>query len=381
MYILLKPFYFWDSGLLQIADFVLIFLILISMIKIIISKKITIPYPSFTVLSLLFLFYVVLVNSIWYIILGNENMFLTNNLFYIYNTLVMLVILFLYYKNVEKFLKTFYCGIVTSIFVQSILFFFVSGDETRTTLFFNNPNQLGYYSLLCLAFLMIIERKINVKTSIFILSVICSFFLIFVSASLGAITGALFIYISYILIAKKKGWIKYFSWLTVLFSILFVYLLITNNPIVYNRFEILNKIIWRFQNSNVYGEGFITERAYDRIINHPEYWLFGAGEGLYTRFNSLADHEIHSTLANIFFSYGLIGFILFLTMLVYIIKKNKWIYAYPVFAILIYGLTHNGIRQSMMWIMFSMLIIITGKIESHKVNGNKNGYKNNLITV
>lgn len=368
LYILIKPVYLWDSGLPQISDILLVLLIVFFFIKMKFFEKFHIPYPKFTLVAILFLFYVIFINSIWYMVLGNESILLKNSLFYIYNIMVMLVIIILYHKNVNNFLTTIYYGVVTSVFIQVIFYFLLTRDGIRTTLLFNNPNQLAYYALLCLAYLFIIERNIKVRTPVFMSAILGSVFLIITTASLGAVSGAIVLYVFYIITSKKKGLLGLINWLTVVISSIVFYIILSNNPFENNKFEILDVVIKRLQTSNLYGEGFILERAYDRILHHPEYWLFGAGEGVYERFNSLASHEIHSTLGNIFFSYGFIGFLLFITLLLIIFLKNKWIYAYPIIGIMIYGLTHNGIRQSMMWIMFAMLLIVTSEVDKCKVD-------------
>src|SRR5690625_4024888 len=80
-YILLKPFYLWSSGLPQIADFILVILIIVAVFKVKFKRNEKIPYIIFTLVSILLLYHVIFVNSIWHIVLGNENSLLFNSLF------------------------------------------------------------------------------------------------------------------------------------------------------------------------------------------------------------------------------------------------------------------------------------------------------------
>lgn len=362
LYILLKPFYLWSSGLPQIADFILVILIIVAVFKVKFKRNEKIPYIIFTLVSILLLYHVIFVNSIWYIVLGNENSLLFNSLFYIFNVLAMLAVLYLHYDKVESLLKSIYYGVVCSVGIQCILYFIVGGGNLRETIFFNNPNQLAYYALFCLAYLLIVERVLNFRSLIYIFAMLGCLFLIFISASLGALAGAIFMLSVYSFVSRKKGVVRFVTTSITISSLAFLYLLMFDNPLIY-RINFLNTFVWRFNNSSVSGEGFIVERAYDRILNHPEYWFFGAGEGDYTRFDSVASYEIHSTLGTMFFSYGIIGFFLFSFMLIYVFHKSRWIYGYPIIAILIYGLTHNGLRNSMLWLMFSLIILVFSIIE------------------
>lgn len=102
-------------------------------------------------------------------------------------------------------------------------------------------------------------------------------------------------------------------------------------------------------------ENLITDRGYYRITEYPEYWILGAGEGAYLeRFGRIM--EFHSTLGNIQVSYGIIGLILFLKFLYLALKNNKFRDWYILFCILIYGITHNGIRNSLFWIFLALLV-------------------------
>ena len=364
MYIVLKPFYLWSSGLPQIADFILAFVVLMAIFYVKLPKNKIVEHNKFILVALLFVFYVTLVNFVWFIILGDEYSLIFNVLFYVFNILSMIAIILLHNSGLFKgLLVVVYKGIVASVLLQCVLYLFLGNDDPgRATNFFNNPNQLAYYALFCLSFLLIIERKIKYRTVIFIMAVLACFFLIFITLSLGAIAGALFLFVVHVFISRKKGLYKFISLSLSVFAVVFLYILTTNIDFLYYRHELLDRLLWRFERGNVSGESFIIERAYDRILNHPEYWILGAGEGAYDRFNSVANYEIHSTLGTVFFSYGAIGLLLFAAMLFYIFYKNKIIYAYPIVAIMIYGLTHNGLRNSMLWLMFALLIIASVKV-------------------
>ena len=49
---------------------------------------------------------------------------------------------------------------------------------------------------------------------------------------------------------------------------------------------------------------------------------------------------------------------MFLILLFTIIKQSEIKFSYPLIPIFIYGLTHNGIRQTLFWIVLALLIVI-----------------------
>ena len=55
----------------------------------------------------------------------------------------------------------------------------------------------------------------------------------------------------------------------------------------------------------------IEERGIDKILNEPHKILYGAGEGMYSRFKGKFENEIHSTFPSILFYYGIIPFFIF----------------------------------------------------------------------
>lgn len=353
IYLILKPFYLWGSGLPQLSDIVLSIVIILTVGILIIYKKI--HNIKIVVISIVLLGYIIFVNLIWYLILYYNTSLLFNNLFYIFNILIMLSIIYLYKDKTNYFLKVVFYGICSSILLQVFLYVISNENQIRETLYFNNPNQLAYYSLLCLGILLIIYEQIKINKILFYSSLISIFLLIIVSSSQAALFSAIIVYFLYVYISKKdKIDLIIHSFLIVL-SFVFVFIIIKGNNIL--DIKPLETLIWRFEKSSINNSSFISERGYERILMHPEYWLFGAGEGVYSRFNDPVNYEIHSTLGTLFFSYGIIGTLIFGTLLYLIIKYNKFKTYYPLIGIVIYGLSHNGLRNSLLWMLLAMLIM------------------------
>ncbi|MDZ7736197.1 MAG: hypothetical protein U5P41_08920 [Gammaproteobacteria bacterium] len=105
-------------------------------------------------------------------------------------------------------------------------------------------------------------------------------------------------------------------------------------------------------------------RGYTRIIEHPGYLLFGAGEGAYHRF--LPKYEFHSSLGTVLFCYGLPGTIAFTAMLWAIIRRRLLPGAILLMPALVYGLAHQGLRFTMFWVMLACIAVAIHLKSQHK---------------
>jgi hypothetical protein len=98
-------------------------------------------------------------------------------------------------------------------------------------------------------------------------------------------------------------------------------------------------------------------RGYDRIWRHPEYLVLGAGEGAYHRFtrSAAAGREMHSTLGTVLYSYGIIGAALFALLLFGVFRRAQLRHFAYTFPLVLYGLTHQGLRTTMLWVFMGLV--------------------------
>ena len=354
LYFILKPFYFWTSGLPQVSDAILLIMTVLYLFKdrfiISFSKKSKI----FICTSLVFVLYVIFINTIWSLILNGNLEVFTASAFYIYNFVVSLMVLMLYYEYQDVFYKYMYKSILISIFMQLVIYLASGGfDGTRSLGFFNNPNQLGYHNLLMLAFLIMISQRKKLKTGLYLTSVLSTLILCFSSLSKAAIiayAGMLFYY-SFIKMMAKTFDKKAFIYMLIATLIISAAYYFNREVIASNQLyiSVMNGVstIGMDRDDNLAGRG------YYRLIHYPQYLIFGAGEGEYLRFKYYI--EFHSTLGNILMSYGIIGLFLYLASIIFAIKNNGWKDTYIIFFIFLYGLTHNGIRNTLLWILVASI--------------------------
>jgi hypothetical protein len=106
---------------------------------------------------------------------------------------------------------------------------------------------------------------------------------------------------------------------------------------------------------------FFEERGYDRIENHSEYLLFGAGEGATTRFAEttiIGTHEIHSSAGTLLFAYGIVGAAMFLVFLWRVVRGAAMRSALMLLPALAYTVAHQGLRFNSLWVLVGVFIVL-----------------------
>lgn len=275
--------------------------------------------------------------------------------FYYYNLLVMAFAFALYSRYRKDFLRvTIYSLILVAglqIFLASVLGL---GGGGRETLFFTNPNQLGYYGLSALVAVFILDEELKLNPLIIYAAFAMFTYLILESVSKAALGSAAILLVVYLVVNGKFNVRAIASILGILLSLLII---ITSTSFGQ---EFLNNWAYREATSQIEQAG-VTQmeyRGYDRILNHPYYLILGAGEGAYNRFDTFIEgHEMHSSVGTIIFCYGIPGTILFgrfLWSLFRGLSFGRILYSLPLFA---YGVTHMGLRFTIFWIALILLPI------------------------
>jgi hypothetical protein len=278
-------------------------------------------------------------------------------MFYIFNFIASVIVVSLYKKYGERIYKLIYFTALASIIFQFIIFSLSGGfTGNRVMAYFNNPNQLGYHCVLTLALLLFISEKLDINGIWLMIGIFFTTVLCLVSLSKAAIISFLGMLLYFILLrfkdlifAKKISKTS----LVLVLIIIAVPIAYQYNNEVFSSNSLFESVKYRLSTVGQSEDDNLTQRGYDRLFVYPQYLLFGAGEGVYSRFGSMI--EIHSTLGNILMSYGLIGISLYIAILFAALKKNKWKGLYIIVFITLFGLTHNGIRNTLFWIMLALI--------------------------
>lgn len=376
-YIALKPLYLRSSGSLQVADVFLLLCLLWLIIRD--HGRISFQKGNSRILVLFFALFVyqAFINIIWSAILGQ--MIIKPTLYYGFNFLVVCVTLAVAEKADYIELSNYIIkGCFASLIITSIGLFLRLGGARRLG-FFNNPNQLGYYALIMLTFLLFYFQKTNLFTKVAIgLMAIWS---IIASASKAAFIGAVIVIFLYTLFGKghegrtSNRLILQIIILTASAGLLYILFFSDNQVVLSNRtlfFLRRRMLAMSTENDSALGTG----RGYGRIFEMNGNFLWGMGEGGFDRFSSLNGNEAHSTYVTLFVSYGLFGFLgyIYLFKRMVLCRKDLWQNLVLLSGILIYSVTHNGLRNSLLWILMALLYY------SGSCDYNKNSLTQNTVT-
>jgi hypothetical protein len=265
----------------------------------------------------------------------------------------------------------------------------------RYEYFFNGPNQLAYFSIcLFLVYFAICNCRLNLELylvialTVFIvlttgsrsayLSMIPLFLLIMWSerSSMINLTGLAIIPLAIFIFFNQFNFPLYKPMLDVnqLSAPLDKTISIVNQK-VSSSTSVLKKTIARTDQLNTKKQESdvnsihvqLLARGYFRILDHPQYLLFGSGQGKDDRFNQYqgAADEIHNSLLAVFFYYGLLGLILFSLFIWKLFEhKKNLLFMTPLF---VYGLFTYGLRSPYFWLALSFIALMPDLFKSEKV--------------
>lgn len=312
------------------------------------NKKVIFYLAMFTI-------YVIFVNSI-ISIYNNSALALKYNLYYLFNFMVFIIFLDILSKN-KVYIKYIFYSLTISLLIQFLL---MLGGYGRTwlgyqhILFFNNPHQLGYYSLLLASLLLLVgvyRKTMPLQLlSIIGIAIYLSISALSISSSLAIAVGSTF-YVMRQTKQKSRGF-----YLIVAISII---LSLVIGKTIYQKVVVSNPYInieEKIGSKTSRSGGWQAGRGYDTLFEDPQYLILGMGE-----FPGRFHNEFHSILGNILRSYGIVGLSLLL-IFGYLVFKHKPLFTFYYFIpILMYGLAHNGIRQPFLWIYLAMVLSLFEK--------------------
>lgn len=350
--IILKPVYLWKSGIPQIADILLMFSFILFYITF--GLKTHPQMNKLINIQIIFIYYILLANLCWELILNGGLSVLRISAYYIYNFFVCLFAMMLHHKYNKRLFHLVYNAVFLSVILQMATFMLQGGfTGHRSVAYFNNPNQLGYHSLLCTALMLFLSQRTAVRKITLILGLFFTGILVMASLSKAAIIPYFVMLLYYILIYKKKNRciVRIMFFIVVAFFLLS--LLLLPDLYILKPGTLLYSVNHRISLIGTDTDDSLAGRGYTRLLDYLAYLPVGIGEGAYYRFEPPG--EFHSTLGNLLLSYGIIGLGCFLMMLYIVLKKNNYQELYLFLCILLYGLTHNGIRNPFLWMLLGLV--------------------------
>ncbi len=339
LFLLLAPFYLFPSGLPQPANFIMVGL----MGLLFLAKGVYLQDRLMPAVQLLaaFVGYVFAVNLV-YACLTSVPSLIVNSTYYLYNFLAFLSVLILFSHYGRSFSRLTLHLLFGAVVIQVLLSFFVGTELFRQNLFFNNPNQLGYYALLSMALFSYLSRHLTLEPWYQIAFYLGAIYLVVISLSKAALLGILMLIA--LLFFKRPRVALWLAGLVVL-GLLFT-----------PPGQELQQKLTRRADTVQADDDLLVGRGYDRILHHPGRWLLGAGEGAFGRFDSvLTGREMHSSWGTLFFSYGLVGSALFCGFLLLVVRQGGFAVLVHLLPVFLYGLTHNGLRFTPLWLLLAFM--------------------------
>lgn len=297
-----------------------------------------------------FVGYTFLVNSL-VAITGQDPEPLLYSLYYTQALLACLVVVFVF-RNWAQAPMALHGAIVLALLIQAVTFLVIGITEgERAMLLFGNPNQLGFFALLALGYVLHLHTMAASSRLSTVIGAGIAIALVLLSLSKAAIVASIVMLLLFVCLGPFKG--------TILrrgrpFLILAMPALLGLLIFLYrDEIAFANVVIDRLSAIGLSEDDSLAGRGYSRIAIWPQYLFLGAGEGLVDRWGTKT--EIHSMLGTLLFSYGLPGIVIIASLFAVIWRRNRrgmLIYGLP---ILLYSLTHQPMRQPMMWILLLLI--------------------------
>jgi hypothetical protein len=352
IFLVASSVYVFDAGLPQPADLLMASLVAVLATGFIIKPPV---HSDLVFVGALFVGYTALVNLLWYTQYQSDRFWLTA-LYYAFDFGALMVVVSLVRALGERFITATRIAIAVAIVLEIVALSVLPRSSIRSVGTFNNPNQLGYWGLMIGCCWLVLKRDEKLS-AIDILVLSAAGYVSAESLSKAATLAFTLVFLMGIVFQRLTRSAKLMLLVMVFVGTSTVLL----DPRSVERFfevDIVKRVDNRLGSIGQQGDDSLDGRGYDRIWRHPEHLVFGAGEGALHRFTNEVwekDKEMHSTLGTVLFSYGVIGFSLFCALLLMVFRRAPRVYALYSLPIWAYGMTHQGLRDTMLWVFLGMV--------------------------
>ena len=328
------PIHVFGSGMPQPGDL----LMLLAIATIALSYGARIVYPNrlrpFVGFLVGFATWTALVNLAFAFLLS-EPLMLIPMTYYAYNGIVTLAMVALFVRHrLSLFMFTSNLALLALAVYGVLALFLFDASSVRQTGLFNNPNQLAYFALLMASLFFAVPRGIQRPAYQESLVVGLTLVLITLSVSRAGLMAAVPLLLR-VLGGGRRG---------ILVTLLIIIILLVTQAALPGFSDSLNLRLSHTTSDD--------ERGYERILKFPEYLLLGSGEGANYRWGT--QMEFHSTFGVLAHSYGIVGSALFAGLVLQSYRIGGIRYFVPMIPALVYGLTHQGLRFTELWMVIAL---------------------------
>ena len=361
-FFVLSPFYFFPSGMPQPADY----LIPLIFVIILLGGKLGIYQGLGPILKATTRFFAVLlaVALCWTLLelarkdLGFEKAFtayMKPVLFYTFNAIAVFCFCRLISINPKYAVVSTMCGSLMTLIIQFGLIVVEFGFRkipVRVVGNFNNPNQMCYFAILNGVIAIAIcgyflnkgaRRRTNPSGFLTSIAAIAPFIVIPIVLYLSYASGSRSGLVAAILMAGLAFLKSARSLIFLVIASLLIGVLFADQT-----GDLVQQRMGRRKDQSL---SLNALGRYHRIFENPEYCVFGAAEGNKARFNRKGGHEVHSTVGTILFSYGIPALVLYCLIYFELYREGGWWFLMMATPPLVYGLSHNGLRQTELWLV------------------------------
>jgi hypothetical protein len=350
----LLPVYYFQSGKPQFVDVIII----ITIFSMIIRGDKQNKYFAQQILYLLpFVLWAMIINLIYFASNYNDITLLKKIIEIIYLMIVTYTFMIVFVNLLtQENIKYLYFGLLFSVFMC----FTVNGasDEkgSRIILSFNNANQLGYFGVIMMSFVVTLSNinKIDLKTNKLLritnfILIIAAHIFVLLSISRCSMGGIFLIDLYYL---------KYYSWKRLAVFGFVIFGLLTTIVIIYPKaIDKIAKIESRINEIDIQSR---LNKQYNRLVFLYD-WQIIVGTGGGKSEVEVDGREIHNIWANIFRTYGLIGLLLicfWFGRFIWLVRNldGGWLICAGLSC---YNSFQYGLRFRSFWVLFSLMIALS----------------------
>jgi hypothetical protein len=358
----LLPLYRFSSGGPQWVDVPLVFLLAAALL--------TKCQPDGSLQRLLFplvLFgvWTISINTVYFVLYPDEFRYLIKNVEVAYLILIVYALFFIINDLLNSNKLTYlYLGLFLSA-ATCLMFKGNYNEVVRLALSFNNPNQLGYFSVLLMCYAtLLIHWSPSIFKNIFYIGVAVSLVILahyfaLLSLSRGAILSVLVLDTGLLFNSARKISLGIISLLA---ALALVIVLLCHPTYMENQLTARQGRSFFASSESADVKGRLTVPF---NLMEGFHVIIGMGDVPFSHAPSLwgnknAVPEVHNIFGNVFRSYGAIGLALFgwwIFRLIWasrVITGGLFVWA----SILLYNMAHNGIRFRGFWILVALMIVM-----------------------
>lgn len=344
LYLCAIPFYVGASGLPQPSNVLLVMMIPLALRGW--DRRFGAGEAKTIRSILLFVLWVALINFGWAALHSKWGLqdYVLHPFYYAFNFVLFVIVLVLNRRFGLQFLRATTLALIVIVFVQVLASVAMIGVGSRGQLFFNNPNQLGYYALLAASALALMQKPTGMGRGVIAAALLGCAYLAMLSASRAAVLGVGMLF--FLLVFSNPR-------IIIAGILLSVVVVSAGGPVT----DAIDRLQERHELRG--NEEFAKVRGYNRLWDYKEHLVIGAGEGEYERFSETGrSREIHSSAATIVFSYGVIGALLFAMFALRVASGATRMMLLMLVPTVGYTIAHQGLRFTMFWVLLAVFIAV-----------------------